>query len=143
MEEICKNWSTWLKKTRFSYMTEVQMQQTLNWLISIRDQVLLMADIKKGQKVADFGCGSGLLGFGVIEKFGHDVELIFSDKFQDCLDECSKILAQSNEAHNAKFLLSDVANIKLDSNYHLMLQRTYNGHFQVNKMLNHLLWLNL
>ena len=117
MSDTCKNWSTWLKKTRFSYMTDEQMQQTLNWLISIRDQVLFLADIKKGQKVADFGCGSGLLGFGVLEKFGNDVELIFSDKFQDCLDECSKILAQSNEVHNAKFLLSDVANIKLDSNY--------------------------
>ena len=117
MEEICKNWSTWLKKTRFSYMTEAQMQQTLNWLISIRDQVLLMADIKKGQKVADFGCGSGLLGFGVIEKFGHDVELIFSDKFQDCLDECKKILDESQNPNNVKFLQSDVADIKLESNY--------------------------
>ena len=52
MSEICENWSTWLKKTRFSYMTEIQKEQTLNWLISIRDQVLLLADIKKGQKVA-------------------------------------------------------------------------------------------
>ena len=117
MEEICKNWSTWLKKTRFSYMTEEQMQQTLNWLISIRDQVLFLANIKAGQKVADFGCGSGLLGFGVLEKFGDRVELIFSDKFQDCLDECQNILAQSPVVNNAKFLLSDVADIKLEANY--------------------------
>jgi len=117
MSEICENWSTWLKKTRFSYMTQQQIEQTLNWLNAVKDQVLLLADIKTGQKVADFGCGSGLLGFGVLEKFGSSVELIFSDKFQDCLDECSKILAQSNEVHNAKFLLSDVANIKLESNY--------------------------
>ncbi len=117
MSEICENWSTWLKKTRFSYMNEAQVQQTLNWLIAIRDQVLFLADIKQGQKVADFGCGSGLLGFGVLEKFKDSVELIFSDKFQDCLDECSKILNETNSAHNAKFLLSDVADIKLGSNY--------------------------
>lgn len=117
MSDICKNWSTWLKKTRFSYMNDVQIQQTMNWLTSIRDQVLLMADIKAGQKVADFGCGSGLLGFGVLEKFQDNVELIFSDKFQDCLDECSKILAEADTVHNAKFLLSDVADIKLESNY--------------------------
>ncbi|MBR5303411.1 MAG: class I SAM-dependent methyltransferase [Candidatus Gastranaerophilales bacterium] len=117
MGEICKNWSTWLKKTRFSYMNEVQVQQTLNWLSAIRDQVLLLADIKKGQKIADFGCGSGLLGFGVLEKFENNVELIFSDKFQDCLDECKNILAQSSSVNNVKFLLSDVADIKLESNY--------------------------
>lgn len=117
MSEICKNWSTWLKKTRFSYMNEVQMQQTLNWLLSIRDQVLFMANIQKGQKIADFGCGSGLLGFGVLEKFNDDVELIFSDKFQDCLDECRKILNESNNPSNVKFLQSDVADIKLESNY--------------------------
>ena len=117
MSDICENWSTWLKKTRFSYMNEVQVQQTLNWLLAIRNQVLLLADIKKGQKVADFGCGSGLLGFGVIEKFGDEVELIFSDKFQDCLDECYNILQTIESPSRAIFLQSDVANIKLDSNY--------------------------
>ena len=117
MSEICKNWSTWLKKTRFSYLNEAQVQQTLNWLMSIRNQVLLLADIKQGHKVADFGCGSGLLGFGVLEKFEDKVELIFSDKFQDCLDECAKILAESSTPNNVKFLQSDISNIKLESNY--------------------------
>ena len=117
MGEICKNWSTWLKKTRFSYMNDVQVQQTLNWLSAIRDQVLLLAEIKEGQKVADFGCGSGLLGFGVLEKFQDKVELIFSDKFQDCLDECENILAQSSAPNKVRFLQSDVADIKLESNY--------------------------
>ncbi|MBQ8634666.1 methyltransferase domain-containing protein [bacterium] len=117
MSEICENWSTWLKKTRFSYMNELQVQQTLNWLITIRDQVLLLADIKENQKVADFGCGSGLLGFGVIEKFKDSVEVIFSDKFQDCLDECANILKESTTPHRVCFLQSDVSNIKLESNY--------------------------
>lgn len=117
MGEICKNWSTWLKQTRFSYMNEVQIQQTLNWLMLIRNQVLDLAEIKKGQKVADFGCGSGLLGFGVLEKFSSEVELIFSDKFQDCLDECKKILGSDNIPSNVKFLLSDIADIKLENNY--------------------------
>ncbi len=117
MEEICKNWSTWLKKTRFSYMTEEQKTQTLNWLISVRDIVISTAEIQKGQRVADFGCGSGLLGFGVLEKYKNDVELIFSDKFIDCLDECKKILEETNASYNVQFLQSDVADIKLESNY--------------------------
>ena len=117
MSEICKNWSTWLKKTRFSYMNELQKEQTINWLNAIRDQVLLLADIKKGYKVADFGCGSGLLAFGVLERFEDSVELIFSDKFQDCLDECQKILSQTPIAHNARFLQSDISDIKLENDY--------------------------
>ena len=117
LSDICKNWSTWLKKTRFSYMDETQIQQTLNWLLSIRNEVLALADIKENQKIADFGCGSGLLGFGVLEKFEDRVELIFSDKFEDCLDECKKILHQTNTPHNVKFLQSDISDIKLENNY--------------------------
>ena len=117
MEEICKNWSTWLKQTRFSYMNEQQVAQTMNWLMAVRDTVISMAEIHPGQKVADFGCGSGLLGFGILEKYKDSVELIFSDKFQDCLDECKKILDSSNASVNANFLQSDIADIKLENNY--------------------------
>ena len=117
MSEICKNWSTWLAKTRFSYMTEEQKQQTLNWLMLVRNQVLDMAQLSEGQKIADFGCGSGLLGFGILERFEDRVELIFSDKFQDCLDECQNILNSSDIKNNAKFLQSDLADIKLQNDY--------------------------
>ena len=117
MSEICENWSTWLKKTRFSYMNEVQKEQTLNWLLTVRDSVLMLADIKENHKVADFGCGSGLLAFGVLEKFQDKVELIFSDKFEDCLEECQKILSETKVSHNARFLQSDISNIKLEKNY--------------------------
>lgn len=117
MDTPCQNWSSWLKKTRFSYMNEEQVEQTLNWLMSIRDVVLITADIKEGQKIADVGCGSGLLGFGILEHFQDKVELIFSDKFQDCLDECKKVLEMLNISSNVRFLQSDAADIKLENNY--------------------------
>ncbi len=117
MSGTCKNWSTWLKKTRFSYMDENQKEQTIKWLIAVRDSVLNLADLQIGQKIADFGCGSGLLAFGVLERFEDKVELIFSDKFQDCLDECQKILSETKIKNNAKFLKTDVSNIKLENNY--------------------------
>ncbi len=117
MSDICKNWSTWLKKTRFSYMDENQKQQTLNWLLLVRDQVLNLAQIKDGQKVADFGCGSGLLGFGVLEKFEDKVEIIFSDKFSDCLEECRKILETTKCKSNVKFLQTDIEKINLQNSY--------------------------
>lgn len=117
MSEICKNWSTWLKKTRFSYMDETQAQQTLNWLLSIRDEVLNLAELSSNQTIADFGCGTGLLAFGVIERLQDTSKVIFSDKFQDCLDECKKILQTTSTPNTSEFLLSDIADIKLDSNY--------------------------
>lgn len=117
MGDICKNWSDWLKKTRFSYMNEIQKEQTLNWLNVIKEQVLLLANIKENEVIADFGCGSGLLGFGVLEKFNNKVELIFSDKFEDCLEECKKILSEIKIENNAKFLQSDILDIKLSDNY--------------------------
>ena len=117
MDTVCKNWSSWLKKTRFSYMSEAQKEQTMNFLFSIRDIILNMADIKAGQKIADFGCGSGLLAFGVLEKFQDSVEIIFSDKFEDCLNECKTILNSMEIKNNTKFLQSDVCNIKLENNY--------------------------
>lgn len=117
MSDICKNWTTWLKTTRFAYMDDVQLEQTFLWLKTIRDEVLEKAQLKENQKIADFGCGSGLLAFGVLEKFSDKVELIFSDKFQDCLDECKKILNTSNTPSKASFLQSDIVDIKLSDNY--------------------------
>lgn len=117
MSDVCKNWSNWLKKTRFSYMNDAQVEQTLNWLKLIRDRVINLADIKEGYKVADFGCGSGLLGFGILEKFQDKIELIFSDKFEDCIETCREILAQSEAKNNVKFLQSDLSDIKLQNNY--------------------------
>ncbi len=116
MKNICKNWSEWLNKTRFSYLNEEQKAQTLNWLIAVRDIVLSKANIKPNQKIIDIGTGTGLLGFGVLELFGDKVDLIFSDKFEDCLDECKNLLESMKIKHSASFLLSDCADIKLPDN---------------------------
>ena len=113
MSDICKNWTQWLKQTRFSHMSEVQVQQTFNWLFAVRNIVIEKANIKAGDKIIDIGCGTGLLSFGVLEKFQDSVELIFSDKFEDCLLECKKLLEESNIKHNATFLQSDCLDIKL------------------------------
>lgn len=117
MSDVCKNWSTWLKKTRFAYMDENQVQQTLNWLMILRNQILDYAHLESAQKIIDLGCGSGLLAFGVIERFQDSVELIFQDKFQDCLDECKNILKDVQTPYNASFLCCDVASLKLEKNY--------------------------
>ena len=116
LSNICKNWTQWLKKTRFAHMSEEQIMQTTNWLFALRDIVIANAKIQPNDKVIDLGCGSGLLSFGILEKFGDSVELIFSDKFEDCIEECKNILSTMNIAHRASFLQSDVLDIKLDEN---------------------------
>lgn len=79
-------------------MDDLQVQQTINWLYSIRDEVLNLADLKEGQTIADFGCGTGLLAFGVLERLEDKAEIIFSDKFSDCLEDCKKILQESTKS---------------------------------------------
>lgn len=113
MSNICKNWTQWLSQTRFAHMSEVQIQETFKWLFALRDIVISKAQIQPGNRVIDIGCGSGLLSFGVIEKFKDGVEVIFSDKFQDCLDECKKLLGECGVKYNASFLQSDCLDIKL------------------------------
>lgn len=117
MSNICKNWTDWLNKTRFSYMTEIQRAQTLNWLISVKDTLIENANIKAGDKIIDIGCGTGLMGFGVLENFQDSVEIIMSDKFEDCLIECENFLKTLNTPNKITFLQSDCADIKLPSEY--------------------------
>lgn len=117
MEEICKNWSSWLEKTRFAHLSAEQREQTLRWLFAVRDVILDNAEIKKNDRVIDIGTGTGLLGFGVLERFQDDVELIFSDKFEDCLLECEKLLKECNAPNRASFLQSDCLDIKLANDW--------------------------
>lgn len=101
---ICKDWSQWLKETRFSYMDEAQLQQTLNWLNSVKDAVLANAELKKNDKIIDIGTGTGLLGFGALEMLQGSGEVIFSDKFEDCLTECKNLLQKIGVKSGYSFL---------------------------------------
>lgn len=116
MKNICKNWSSWLERTRFAHLSQEQREQTLRWLLTVRDIVLEKAQIQKGDRVIDLGTGTGLLAFGVLEKFQDNVELIFSDKFEDCLSECEKLLKECDIPHKTSFLQSDCMDIKLLEN---------------------------
>ena len=116
MVDICKNWSQWLKATRFSYMDEVQVSQTLNWLGLVRDAVLENAQITPDDTVIDIGTGTGLLAVGALAKLGEKGKVIFSDKFEDCLVECKKLLDSLDVLPQYDFLQSSCENIKLPKN---------------------------
>ena len=111
------NWSKWLEKSRFDYMTKEQKLQTTNWLFSVRNAVLSNANIKPNDVIIDIGTGNGLLAFGALEQISEKGKVIFSDKFEDCIKTCEELAKELNIQKPHKFLLSDCCNIKLADNY--------------------------
>lgn len=116
MSTTVKTWTEWLISSRFSYMTEEQKVQTLNWLFSVRDKVLERAKIKEGDTFVDIGTGTGLLAFGAYEILKNSGKVIASDFFDDCLEECKKIAEACGITENLEFLKSNASDIKLPVN---------------------------
>ena len=113
---ICKNWTQWLLETRFASMTPEMRQQTLNWLQIVRDNILVRANIKPNQTIIDIGTGTGLLAFKVLEDLKGTGEIIFSDKFQDCLDNCENILKQNDVKSGYRLIQCPAENIPHEDN---------------------------
>lgn len=133
MSEICKNWTQWLKQNRFAGQTPEMIEQTTRWLEAVRDVILVYAEILPHETVIDIGCGTGLLAFKALEMQDCKGKVIFSDKFQDCLDDCKKILDESGVVEGYEMLLSPCEHIALpESSVHKALMRSVLVHV-VNK----------
>lgn len=133
MSEICKNWTEWLKKNRFAGQTPEMVEQTTKWLEAVRDVILVYAEIKSYETVIDIGCGTGLLAFKALDMQDCQGKVIFSDKFQDCLDDCKKILDEAGITDGYEMLLSPAEHIALpESSVHKALMRSVLVHI-VNK----------
>lgn len=133
MSEICKNWTQWLKQNRFAGQTPEMIEQTTKWLEAVRDVILVYAQILPHETVIDIGCGTGLLAFKALEMQNCQGKIIFSDKFQDCLDDCKKILDESGVTNGYEMLLSPCEHIALpESSVHKALMRSVLVHI-VNK----------
>ena len=133
MSEICKNWTEWLKKNRFAGLTPEMVEQTTKWLEAVRDVILVYAEIKPYDVIIDIGTGTGLLAFKALEMQNCEGRVIFSDKFQDCLDDCKRILDESGVTSGYEMLLSPCEHIALpESSVHKALMRSVLVHI-VNK----------
>ena len=125
MSEICKNWTEWLKKNRFAGQTPEMIAQTTRWLEAVRDVILVYAEIKPYETVIDIGCGTGLLAFKALELQDCKGKVIFSDMFQDCLDDCKQILDEAGITEGFEILQSPVEHIALpESSVHKALMRS-------------------
>lgn len=133
MSEICKNWTQWLKQNRFAGQTPEMIEQTTKWLEAVRDVILVYAEILPHETVIDIGCGTGLLAFKALEMQNCKGKVIFSDKFQDCLNDCQRILDESGVLEGYQMLLSPCEHIALpESSVHKALMRSVLVHI-VNK----------
>ena len=125
MSEICKNWTEWLKKNRFAGQTPEMIAQTTRWLEAVRDVILVYAEIKPYETVIDLGCGTGLLAFKVLELQDCKGNVIFSDMFQDCLDDCKQILDEAGITKGFELLQCPVEHIALpECRVHKALMRS-------------------
>lgn len=133
MSEICRNWTQWLKQNRFAGQTPEMIEQTVKWLEAVRDVILVYAEIMPHETVIDIGCGTGLLAFKALEMQNCNGRVIFSDKFQDCLDDCKSVLDEYGILKGYEFLLSPCEHIALpESTVHKALMRSVLVHI-VNK----------
>ena len=133
MSEICKNWTQWLKQNRFAGQTPEMVEQTTKWLEAVRDVILVYAEIKPYDVILDIGTGTGLLAFKALEMQDCKGRVIFSDKFQDCLDDCKRILDESGVTTGYEMLLCPCEHIALpESTVHKALMRSVLVHI-VNK----------
>ena len=133
MSEICKNWTQWLKQNRFAGLTPEMQEQTMRWLEAVRDVIMVYAEIKPYDIVLDIGTGTGLLAFKALELQNCTGKVIFSDMFQDCLDDCKQILDNAGITTGYELLKSPVEHLALpESSVHKALMRSVLVHV-VNK----------
>lgn len=82
-------WAQWLL-TRRDGGSETLRARYAPDLARFRDGVLDRADLKSDDVLLDVGCGTGLIGFGALDRLGPAGRVIFSDVSEDLLHECRR-----------------------------------------------------
>jgi ubiquinone/menaquinone biosynthesis C-methylase UbiE len=80
------------------------MARVLPRLYQTRDRVLDDAAIQPGEVLLDLGAGTGLIGFGAIDRVGEGGQVIFSDVSGDLLGECRRIAEEAGVSAQCVFV---------------------------------------
>jgi len=83
-------WAAWLLSRRQGGAQQPS-DDVMKWLRTVRDQVLVGAQLQPDDVLLDVGCGDGLIGFGALELLSEQGRVIFSDISRDLLDRCQTI----------------------------------------------------
>ena len=102
-------WSKWLLHGRTGG-NEAMRAKVLDSLRPIRDRVIEGAKLGPGGRVLDVGCGDGLIGFGILEKYP-DATVVFSDISAALLEVCHGIAGASGVRERCEFLLADAQDL--------------------------------
>jgi EmrB/QacA subfamily drug resistance transporter len=105
MTEPADRWRRWLVDARASG-DPAREQLLTTYLYPQRDDLLNRAVIQPGETVLDVGTGSGLIGFGALDRVGPSGTVIFSDVSADLLGRCRAAVAAEGLLDQSDFLLA-------------------------------------
>ena len=85
-------WANWLLTRRDGADATLRARMAPS-LEAFRDGVLDRAGLQPDDVLLDVGCGTGLIGFGALDRLGPAGRVVFSDISTDLLDECRRAAA--------------------------------------------------
>ena len=101
------HWADWLVRGRDRGKSEAQKQRTRRALARVRDRVLREAQLRPGERVVDFGAGTGLLALEARRRVKGSGYVVALDVSADALAECRR---QAGPAENVAPLACVVGN---------------------------------
>jgi EmrB/QacA subfamily drug resistance transporter len=105
MTEPADRWRRWLVDDR-ARGDPAREQVLTTYLYPLRDELLNRALIQPGETVLDVGTGSGLIGFGALDRVGPSGRVIFSDVAAEVLGHCRAAVTAEGLLDQSDFLLA-------------------------------------